>query len=549
MTTYYVGLFLLPLGDAVTLGLVSPPITALLAHAVLHEPLGWQGVVGCGVSLNGVVVLARPPFLFGGATAAAAYSPLIVLGTAATVTSAVLASGSSICIRLIGKSEPATVVSLWFHTGTLMLSSFPLAIGWPQKAVMPIPGDLLLLFGVAATSFVAQILVTRGLQMCAAAKAAAMGFTQVLYSYSLGAIFFGEVVTVLQLLGVLLILLGVALVTVPRGEALPSEAAAAATAGRISEGTSYSCIAHRDDMDIADDLNLVHVAVQLGKAGRGKGEMSTKLAAVPAIHTEEQALLGEEHPLEKLDRRASLAPALASQLGSLPGDFPHQPALPAVTPSTADVLSATTAEGQLSVGLDAGNIPVAATQGEPASKLNHVLKVQWAEVGTTTCQNHMLSKADIDKQHQLGGQQAPGGPDMAVAYPTSAGIPSGSFLASPFSHAPCHESYWAATIAEMAKISGTAAACGPELCPAAATAEAISTAVSLHRSASLRSRSTSKTLSRMVSVSGVWVYVGSGQEEGTRGSGVTNSTTSIGEVMVVGETSSTTSRAAASLTS
>jgi hypothetical protein len=39
-TTYYVALFMLPLGDAVTINLVGPPVTAIFARLLLKEPLG-----------------------------------------------------------------------------------------------------------------------------------------------------------------------------------------------------------------------------------------------------------------------------------------------------------------------------------------------------------------------------------------------------------------------------------------------------------------------------------------------------------------------------
>ena len=83
-------------------------------------------------------------------------------------------------IRLIGGSEPAAVIAVWFHTATMVLSVFPLLAGFPNKPVLLSHVDGGFMMGVAGTSFVAQLLSTRGLlQRCQAAKAAAMGFTQV----------------------------------------------------------------------------------------------------------------------------------------------------------------------------------------------------------------------------------------------------------------------------------------------------------------------------------------------------------------------------------
>ncbi|WIA35490.1 hypothetical protein OEZ86_003920 [Tetradesmus obliquus] len=174
VTAQYIGLFLLPLGDAVTITLVGPAVTALMARALLNEPLGYRGAAGCLISILGAVVLSRPPFLFGGEQ----WSRSQAIGTAASTAAAFLGSGSSLTIRLIGNKEPAAVIAIWFHTCTMCLTAIPLALGWPSRFALVSRGDAGLLLGVAATSSVAQLLNTRGLQLVVAAKAAAMGFTK-----------------------------------------------------------------------------------------------------------------------------------------------------------------------------------------------------------------------------------------------------------------------------------------------------------------------------------------------------------------------------------
>lgn len=66
-----------------------------------------------------------------------------------------------------------------FHTATIVVSSLPLALGWPQKAVLPSAADAALLGGVAGTSFLGQLLLTRSFQLMPAAKAASINFSQV----------------------------------------------------------------------------------------------------------------------------------------------------------------------------------------------------------------------------------------------------------------------------------------------------------------------------------------------------------------------------------
>lgn len=63
----------------------------------------------------------------------------------------------------------------------MILTAMPLSLGIPAKFTLLAPKDFGFMMGVACTSFVAQLLSTRGLQMVVAAKAAATGFTQVFY--------------------------------------------------------------------------------------------------------------------------------------------------------------------------------------------------------------------------------------------------------------------------------------------------------------------------------------------------------------------------------
>jgi hypothetical protein len=69
-------------------------------------------------------------------------------------------------------------VALWYHLSTLALSSIPLALNWEQRSI-PLPFDLGMALGVAGTSFVGQLLLSRGFQLLDASKAAAINFTQV----------------------------------------------------------------------------------------------------------------------------------------------------------------------------------------------------------------------------------------------------------------------------------------------------------------------------------------------------------------------------------
>jgi drug/metabolite transporter (DMT)-like permease len=215
MLCLYSALYMLPLADAVTINLIRPPLAALLAWLVLREAFPWLGWLGLLACLGGVALVAHPPFLFGGhqqwgaarleGVAVDVFSACFGAGGAGRAAHArwshraassrrvVLTDGRccppaaclpsaavSVIIRLIGKSEPALTIALWFHTVSITVSAPPLLLlGWPQAPVLPSWREVALLGGVSLSSFLSQLLMTRSLQLLPAAQQSAISFLQV----------------------------------------------------------------------------------------------------------------------------------------------------------------------------------------------------------------------------------------------------------------------------------------------------------------------------------------------------------------------------------
>jgi hypothetical protein len=72
-------------------------------------------------------------------------------------------------------------VAFYFHIHSVIFSIIPLSLGYPHFAVLPNLLDAALLLLLAVCSFVANLLVSRALQIELAAKATALNFTQVRY--------------------------------------------------------------------------------------------------------------------------------------------------------------------------------------------------------------------------------------------------------------------------------------------------------------------------------------------------------------------------------
>lgn len=134
---------------------------------------------------------------------------------------------------------------------------WPLLAGIPEAAKLVAWKDCLLLLGIATTSFFAQLLMTRSFQILAAARAAAVSFTGVIYSHILGALIFHERLTPATAGGGVLIFLGVILVTLRSDDS--SKSSNAPAAGKLAEpgsqpaGTAAAAAAALGSAIIAPD--------------------------------------------------------------------------------------------------------------------------------------------------------------------------------------------------------------------------------------------------------------------------------------------------------
>lgn len=166
----------LPLAEAAVIHQTAPLFTALLAAWMLRERLDRRVLLGLLGAFVGVVLIARPDWLFGARTTPATPWPwqfafLALLG-------AILSAFAYVTVRRLGRSESPLVVVFWFHLLTVPISA-PFALPawrWPS------PREWALLVGVGATTQFAQVAMTKGFAREAAGRAAAVGYSQVAFA-------------------------------------------------------------------------------------------------------------------------------------------------------------------------------------------------------------------------------------------------------------------------------------------------------------------------------------------------------------------------------
>ncbi|HEX6631353.1 MAG TPA: DMT family transporter [Gemmatimonadaceae bacterium] len=210
---FYYALAHLPIADATVLQYMNPVFTALLATLLLGERLLLGEVAATVVSLAGVVLVARPSALFGGAAAL----PLPVVAVA--LLGALCSAAAYVTVRSIGRAEHPLVVVFYFPLVSVPLS-LPLVL---RHWVWPTPREWMVLAGVGLATQIAQVYLTRGLQLEPAGRATAVGYLQVVFAAAWGLLFFGERPGLWTVGGTLLVVAGTLALTMARQRQLGRE--------------------------------------------------------------------------------------------------------------------------------------------------------------------------------------------------------------------------------------------------------------------------------------------------------------------------------------
>ena len=183
LSCFYYAVVQLPLADATVIQYTNPIFTALIASVALGEALRRGEVVLTVSSLAGVLLVARPSFLFGGST-----TSLDSLGVTAALCGAVFSASAYVMVRRLRGEEPMVVV-FWFGLMSSLMSLPFLAHGSTR---LPVGWEWLILLGVGLSTHFGQVFLTRGLQLEPAGRATAVGYLQILFAAIWGLLIFGE---------------------------------------------------------------------------------------------------------------------------------------------------------------------------------------------------------------------------------------------------------------------------------------------------------------------------------------------------------------------
>lgn len=205
----YLSLQHLSVADATALIFLTPLMTAVAGSVLLKESYS-TNQAGAGVcSLLGVVLVTRPPFLFGsipGGGHLPEGTPTERLAAVAACMMSVLGNtGAYTSIRAIGKrAHPMhilTFLSLW----CTIISCLGMSVS-NIPVVYPTPWGWILLLMVGVFGFVTQTLLTMGLQRETVSRGVTGMYTQVLFAVVLERLIFGVMPSLLSIIGAVIIM-------------------------------------------------------------------------------------------------------------------------------------------------------------------------------------------------------------------------------------------------------------------------------------------------------------------------------------------------------
>jgi len=196
LSCYFFALTRLPIAEATVIQFTSPIWTSALAAVVLKERVGKQLALCGAVSLVGVLLVARPGFLFGSSSAG-----LDPVGLGVALLGSLLTAAAYVSVRQASKTDDPLVIVFYFAWIAVLL-------GVPTAApvlILPQGWEWAMLATVGVATQIAQVFLTRGLKLETAGRASSVGYAQIVFATGWGAIFFAELPDLLAGAGALLI--------------------------------------------------------------------------------------------------------------------------------------------------------------------------------------------------------------------------------------------------------------------------------------------------------------------------------------------------------
>lgn len=184
MYCYFLSYRLLPLSDAIALGLSGPIFLTILSVPLLGEKVGWRRWSAVTVGFIGVLVMTRP--------GSGVFDPAALVPLLASVFYAL----AMISIRRMSATEPPTTIVFYFTAFATLASIFTLPLGlldpdlaWQRPHEIGEIGLLVLIGGMGGA---AQIALTTAFRRASVSVVAPFEYMALVYGFLIGFVIFSE---------------------------------------------------------------------------------------------------------------------------------------------------------------------------------------------------------------------------------------------------------------------------------------------------------------------------------------------------------------------
>ncbi len=198
MILTFSGLSLLPLPEVTAIGYATPIFTVLLAALMLGERIRLIRISAVALGLGGVLIVMWPRLTVSDLTQGAALGAIMVL------VAALLRALVQVHVRQMVKTEHTSAIVFWFSATATTLALCTIPFGW----VWPTLDATILLISAGLVGGVAQIMVTSAYRFGGASMLAPFDYTSMIFAIILGWMLFGELPTMLMLVGSTLVIAG-----------------------------------------------------------------------------------------------------------------------------------------------------------------------------------------------------------------------------------------------------------------------------------------------------------------------------------------------------
>ena len=166
-----------PLADAVAVSFVAPFMVTVLGALILHEHVGVRRWLAVTVGFIGTLIVIRPGL--------GLFHPAILL----VIVAAGLFAARQILSRILGPLDKTVTTITYTSAASVAVLTIPMLLVWHWPSGME---AMVLIFFLAATAGVGEVMVIRALELAQAVTVAPLQYTMIVWSTVLGWAIFAQ---------------------------------------------------------------------------------------------------------------------------------------------------------------------------------------------------------------------------------------------------------------------------------------------------------------------------------------------------------------------